>query len=458
MLAKVREFIAEHNLLSRGDLVIVAVSGGPDSVALLHVLERLSSEMGFSLHVAHLNHGLRAEAGEEEEFVARLAEQLGLNYSGSHADVRELARSRKMSLEEAGREARYAFFYRLQQELGATRVATAHHMGDQAETILMRLLRGTGLRGLRGIMPSRDIFIRPLLACTREEILAYLRDNRLEYRTDPSNYDPLYLRNRIRHLLLPQLSREYNPNIVAHLARLAEIAREENSLLDELTERAWNRVARVGPPGEIAFLLDEFKDQPKAVRRRLILYALAQLQEAPGWEMKDTEMVLALAQKEGSGKDLHLSRTLRVRKSYQELLFYQPQRKTVEPFCYFLQIPGKTYIREMGIELTCRIQEGRPDRRSPGQVVLDWHKLKKPLEVRSRRPGDRFRPLGLGGSKKLKDFFIDAKVPLEERDRIGLLASGDEIYWVIGYRLDEKAVVDSDTSKVLVLEVKPRRA
>ncbi|MGI6488215.1 MAG: tRNA lysidine(34) synthetase TilS [Syntrophomonadaceae bacterium] len=453
MLSRVKKFIVEHNLINRGELVIAAVSGGPDSVAMLHILNRLSPELGFSLYAAHLHHGLRAEADTEEEFVVQLTSAMDIPCSRTRVDVRQLARVRKLSVEEAGREARYTFFYQLQQELEAARVATGHHMGDQAETVLMRLLRGSGLKGLRGIMPRRGIFIRPLLECSREEIVSYLHDNHQEYCVDHSNYDPVYLRNRIRHQLLPQLQREYNPGIAHSLARMAAIIRDENQVLEDLTDQVWEEVART-ETSKITLSLNRFHALVPGLQRRIILRALSQIGGVSGWGMRDVETIRELSYKPGSSKEVQLARGIRVGKSYEELIFHRGQEKP-RPFSYLLQIPGKTYIKEMQAEIKCQVQEQwcLPSDADRGWACLDWDKLSRPLEVRSRRPGDRFYPLGLGGSKKLKDYFIDARVPASERDRVGLLACGEQIYWVIGHRLDARAAVEDGTRQVLVVEI-----
>ncbi|HHV76108.1 MAG TPA: tRNA lysidine(34) synthetase TilS [Syntrophothermus lipocalidus] len=455
MLRKVRQFIVQHNLISPGELVVVGVSGGPDSVALLHLLDLLGKEEGFSIHAAHLNHGLRPEADEEEEFVKELAKSLGLGCTIGRAKVREEARAGRRSVEEAGRQARYAFFIRVAEELKADKVATAHHMGDQAETVLMHLLRGSGLKGLGGISPRRGIFIRPFLAVSRADIMSYLQENRLDYCLDASNYDWDYLRNRIRHQLIPLLEKEYNPNIVTSLCQLATVARDEDMAMEEMAVKAFKETARP-EAGGLVLSLETMQVLPVAVQRRVILLALKQLGGEQGWEMKDVQSVLELARKAGSDKQICVGKNIWAKKSYGRIIVRVGREKT-HPFRYFLEVPGKTYIEEIKAELVCRLRKREDVWPSQDFVCLDWDKLKKPLEVRSRRPGDRFRPLGLGGTKKLQDFLVDSKVPVEERDRVGLLACEDEIYWVIGYRLDERAVIDSTTKQVLVVEIRKKQ-
>lgn len=452
MLEKVRRFIAENQLILPGELVVVGVSGGPDSVALLHLLACLAEQDGFSVHAAYFNHGLRPEAQEEEQFVQELARSLGVESTVGREDVGAKARLTGKSVEEAARDSRYAFYKAVVDKIKADKVATAHHMDDQAETVLMHLLRGSGLKGLGGMSPKRDNIIRPFLVVTRAEILSYLEANRLDYRVDASNYECQYLRNRIRLRLIPLLEKEYNPNIVKSLCQLASLAREENSLLEEITAGAWAQTAREEEEG-LVLTQNRLQALPLAIQRRVIFMALKILGGEQGWEMKDVQAVLDLASKQGSDKQVCLGKNIWAQKRYGEMVFRTGPRKSCS-FRYLLEIPGKTYIEELGAELVCRLEKPGEQRAGGNCVALDWVKLKKPLEVRSRRPGDRFRPLGLGGTKKLQDFLVDNKVPVEKRDRIGILASGDEIYWVIGFRLDERAAVSKETEQVLVVEIR----
>ncbi len=452
MLEKVRRFIAENQLILPGELVVVGVSGGPDSVALLHLLARLSEHSGFSLHAVYFNHGLRPEAWQEEEFVKEFARTLGIESTVGREDVGSKARLTGKSVEEAARNARYSFYREVVDRIKADKIATAHHMDDQAETVLMHLLRGSGLKGLAGMSPKRGIIIRPFLVATRKEILSYLEANQLSYRVDASNYDCRYLRNRIRLQLIPFLEKEFNPNIVNSLCQLASLVREEDNLLEDLAGKAWEDGVRE-EEGRIILALDRLEALPLAIRRRIIMTALKKLGGEQGWEMKDVEAILDLAAKHGSDKKVCLGKDIWAQKSYGQIIF-RIGRREIRPFRYLLRIPGKNYIEELGLELVCRLERVEDLKPGGNGAVFDWEKLKKPLEVRSRRPGDRFRPLGLGGTKKLQDFLVDKKVPVEKRDRIAILASGDEIYWVIGYRLDERAVVSEQTKQVLVVEIR----
>ena len=237
VLTKVLQYIREHKLITPGDLVVAGISGGPDSMALLYILLQLRDRLNFKLAAAHLNHGLRPEAADEEKFVCDYCQNMQIPFYSRRLDVQEIAARGKKSLEEAGRDCRYQYFAELAAELGATRIATAHHRDDNAETVLLNLIRGSGIKGLRGIRPVNGIIIRPLLCVDKNEIESYLSENSIKYCIDLSNYSTDYLRNRIRHNLLPLLEQDYNPRIVDGLNQLADIAAAENDAMETETAR-----------------------------------------------------------------------------------------------------------------------------------------------------------------------------------------------------------------------------
>jgi tRNA(Ile)-lysidine synthase len=451
---KVAAYIAQHNLISPGHTVVVAVSSGADSVALMHLLSRLGAEQGFSLVVAHVHHGLRAEADSEQRFVEELAAALGHPCYSSRVDVRGLAAQEGRTLEEAGREARYRYLQHLCRELGAQRIATAHHRQDQAETVLLHVLRGSGLRGLQGMLPRRGNLVRPLLDCTRAEIEDYLRAQGLRWCSDASNLDLRFLRNRVRHSLLPQLEREYNPALVEALAQLAELARADEQVLEEATAGVLEQALAEEDGGVLRLDLEVLRGAPLGLQRRAVLHCLTRLGGPQGWKMGDVEAALRLAAAPGSARQLHLPRGLRVEKDYTHLVFHRglpPPR----PYCHLLQVPGITRIPEAGLQVEARLQP--PGAEGEADVRLDWHRLKQPLLVRSRRPGDRMRPLGLGGSKKLQDLFVDARIPARERDRVPVLEDAGRVCWVAGMRPDERVAVGPETTEILALAVRPLR-
>ncbi|NLW43725.1 MAG: tRNA lysidine(34) synthetase TilS [Syntrophomonadaceae bacterium] len=446
-LKRVREYIADHRLIAAGDLVVAGVSGGPDSVALLHMLLQLQEALGFRVHAAHLHHGLRDEADRDQELVESVCREWGVPLSWRRVDVARMAGEKKMSVEEAGREVRYRFLEDVRREIGGHKIATAHHRGDQAETILLHLIQGTGATGLQGILPLRDRIIRPLLDLSKTEIMDYLEYHRLPYRIDSSNFDNNYLRNRIRLELLPFLEQRFNPGMVDVLCRLAAVMREENRYWDELVAEVMHEVVQEGEEGPLTVRADRLQPMPLALKRRLI-YRI--LQQAGGrrvsWD--DVERVIDLLSQPESGRRVPVSGGRWVRRSYEVLEFGIEESAPVD-FCYELPVPGRIEIKEIGLLVSARLLSEPPAAAADEVAVFDWEALKKPLFIRSRRPGDTFRPLGLGGSQKLKKYLIDKKIPRQQRERIAILAADDEIYWVIGHRQDERGKVGPGTRKIL---------
>ncbi len=439
---KVLRYIEENSLFAPGDTVVVAVSGGADSVALLDILASLG-ELRLNLVVAHLNHLLRgAEADADEEFVRRLAESYGLPVEVRRADVREKAAREGRSLEDAGRIARYAFLDALAASHEARVVALAHHADDQAETVLLRLLRGAGGSGLCAMTPmSAGRYVRPLLNVTRGEIEAYLRKRGIAWRTDSSNDDTDFLRNRIRHELIPLLS-TYNPAISERLAATAHALAADEEFLETATTTAFARHGRKGAEGvtlSVAGLLAE----PRAIRlrlfRRAILLVKGDLARISFRHLQELDRLLFSSRP-------HLALTLpdglHAAKSYGEISISTDEvQSPLQPDEICLDGPGR-YPLPGGWVLTVDLARPPADPRSaPATTVyFDLDQAPFPWRVRTFRPGDRFSPFGMDGHKKVKELFIDAKIPLSLRCRIPLLFCGDTLLWVGGMRRSSAAL------------------
>jgi len=451
MLNKVKNFIKEYRLISPGDLVILGVSGGPDSMALLHIMDRFKSEMGFRLSVAHLNHGLRDEAEADEKFVKEYCQNRDIPFYFQRVNIKKLASQGKKSLEEAGRDYRYKYFRELIHDIGADRIATAHHQDDIAETVLLHLLRGSGIKGLRGIMPVKGRLIRPLLCVSKREIKTYLENMNVDYCLDKSNYDSTYLRNRVRHKLIPYLQEDFNPRIVESLNQLADIAREENEAMEEKTRLLWEKVVIRAEEELIVLNKHILHDLHPAYQRRLILKALGDLKGESGWNMQDVQNIRTLAKKEGSSKRLHLKKGIFVNIAYGELVFScDPPGKV--SFNYKVPIPGRITVPEIGETFVFKVLNKNQFEPEADDINLDYDKLDKDIFLRSRQAGDIFRPPGLNGRKKIKDFFIDIKLPMTERDRVPLLASGNEVYVVFGLRISQLAAAGPKTERFLIIK------
>lgn len=463
LLGQVSLFVRKHRMIGEREKILVAVSGGPDSVALLHILWKLREELNIFLHVVHVNHLLRGEEARTDAlFVQEFAEKLNLPCTVENIDVRALQKETGLCLQEAAREARFAFFEREARRLKADKVALGHHADDQAETILLNLLRGAGVGGLAGIPPVRGLYIRPLLAIRRREIEEYCRVHALPFRLDPSNLKPVYTRNRIRIQLLPLLEQEYNPQLVRVLTRLGNICREENAYLETKAQAAYRQVAEQTNEGGLVFPKTLLLAQPLPLRRRILRLAW---QEVSGEtkELSYDHVERLLEMLENGAQAVVLPRGVRAVQTKNALRLSKADRPPdVPPYQYPLAVPGITCLPELDLEIQAEVfpVENIPPWNvlTPREAILDYGLATEPFWVRRRREGDVFAPLGLGGTVKLKKFLIDQKVPRAERDRLPLVVSGGEIVWVAGIRMAERWKVTDRTKICLYLQIKERNS
>ncbi|MDQ0285368.1 tRNA(Ile)-lysidine synthase [Desulfofundulus luciae] len=456
----VRLFIDKFRMISPGDKVLVGVSGGPDSVALLHLLWRMKGELHISLAVAHLNHMFRGEeARADARLVEELAKGLGLPVHVEEFDVPAYRERTGLSAQDAARRVRYRFFEEVARRIGASRVALGHHADDQAETIIFNFLRGTGPAGLKGIPPVRGKYIRPLLDVRRCEIERYCREHSLPVREDASNKKTIYTRNRIRLELIPRLEAEYNPRLVDALVHLGHICREENDYLEEQAALLYGRALKTQKEHSLLFTVPEMLSSPLALVRRVLRRAWRHLTGTEGdLSYLQVESLLALLHNPAGGKVVELPRGVRASRQGLVLrLWMGDDGPGVPYYCYPLVVPGITYIPEINSSIQARlisISEA-PDPRalSAREALLDYDAISGPLAVRRRRDGDRFHPLGMAAGMKLKKFLIEQEVPREERDYLPLVVAGDEIIWVGGVRPGEPWKVTPETKTCLYLQI-----
>ena len=465
---RVLRFIKEEHLISSRQKLVVAVSGGPDSVCLLHILVKLRKELDIKLHVAHLNHQLRGAASEADaRYVAGLAHRLNLPATVESRDVKSYQTQHHTSLEEAAREVRYTFLAQVAESVGAKRVAVGHTVDDHVETILMHLIRGSGTRGLRGLQPLSQwqpsgaslTVIRPLLELSREETTAYCHHHHLTPRLDASNLSPLPLRNRIRQELLPLLL-SYNPQVAEALLRTACIASDDLAFIDKEVARLWGEVAQ--KQGNTVILTKKsFVALPSALKRHLLRTSIEELLgNLKDIEARHIEEMLDALDKP-AGKKISLPDGLTFTIGYDRYLL-GADSAALSPFPTLkaevkLNIPGKMSIP--GWDIEAAIADPSEVKSECAETngftaCFDFEKVGNKLTMRRRQPGDRFQPLGMSQPKKLNEFMIDTKIPQAWRQRIPVVVSPEQILWVVGWRIDERAKISPNTKRVLRLKFK----
>lgn len=440
LLEKTMNTIKEFALIPAGSRVLVGVSGGADSVALLSALHALKDELGFSLCAAHLNHGIRGEeAQRDQSYTKELCEKLGVELYTETLDIPALAKEEGKTLEQAARDARYAFFGRACEHFSASLVAVAHHMDDQAESILLHLLRGSGLSGLRGMQPKRGNIIRPFFGVRRSDIEAYLRDNGISWCTDSTNLQKDASRNKIRLDLIPYIEQNLNSNIIPRLCSTGELIARDEEYMNEAAEKALEEAKTLS--GYNRFALSAL---PISLSTRAIRIALKKAGAAVDIDRVHVERVLSmLTSPTGTHADLP---RICVWISNDSLCMGQKQQ--AEFFSVPFEKQGKTLVPS-GF-FVAQVVEGDIIKGN-SVAYMDMDTLPDGLVIRPRKDGDRFRPFGSAGSKKLKDFFIDRKVPRDERS-VPCLFFENEALFIPGFGISDKVKVTKDTRRILRVE------
>jgi tRNA(Ile)-lysidine synthase len=462
LFQKVKKTIEKYFMLSGRERVLIALSGGPDSVCLLYILKNLNEGIRLDLHALYVNHGLRPEeAVREIEFCKNLCAMLNLPFLTKCIDVKFYAKEKKLNIQEAARELRYRVFEETARELDAQKIALGHTADDQAETLLMRLLRGTGPAGLSGIPPVRGKFIRPLIEAQRKEIEQYLGEERVDFIVDSSNLKRDYLRNEIRLSLMPRI-KEINPNIIDTLSRTASIFREEERYFEILVAKALMKLMSRKTNSRIELFLSPLAAMEKIILRRTLRKAIGETTGLRGINFIHIEDIIELVRRGKAGDRLYLPHGIRAIKDYSTLILTSDPPVKLDT--YTMEVPGEMVLKEAGSLIRATIQESQEleekdltstlESRLSTTAVFDADRLIFPLAVRPRKEGDFFYPLGFGKKKKIQDFFVDEKVPRDERDAVPLVVSGEDIIWVVGYRGDERFKVTDETKRVLRLEVK----
>lgn len=464
MIKKVKLFIDQYHLLTSNDIVVAACSGGADSLALVHILCELRSSYAIRVVVAHVDHMIRGqEAAADSDFVAEFCRQRGLLCYRTKMDVPAFVQASGRSTEEAARMLRYRYLRQVAAEAGGAKIATGHHLDDQAETVLLHLLRGAGADGLKGMQPYSEEVIRPLLGVTREEIEDYCRRQELSPRLDSTNLQTDYLRNSVRLELLPYLEKRYNPAVKASLCRTAAIIGDEHAYIRLTAQEVWQRVVKQGEsPDSLLLAKPAFAKQHVALQRELFRMVVEKKQgHLRGITFYHVEKMIEMILYGRVGSESRLPGGLLVRKTYAGLeIGAKPCKQASSVWDdvpeFLLEVPGVTTVAALGCSVHARFLKAAITEKDLESVILDADQIIPPLIVRTRLPGDRFTPAGMNGSKKIKDFFIDAKVARSMRSRIPIVCDAEGILWVCGFRQAERGRVTEHTQKFLQLTVERR--
>ncbi|WP_455790527.1 tRNA lysidine(34) synthetase TilS [Clostridium butyricum] len=455
MYKKVMSYIKDNNLIKSGDKVLVALSGGPDSVCLLNILYNLKAELNIEVGAAHLNHLLRdKDAFEDEEYVKTLCKSLDIPCFVKRVDINKYSKDKKMSSEMAGREARYNFFDDIVKDEGYTKIATAHNANDQAETILFRLMRGSGIEGLCGIKVRRDKIIRPILCLSRKEVEEYIEINNLKPRIDKTNFEKIYNRNKIRLDMIPYIKENFNEDIIQTLNRMSVLLQKDNEFIENSARSFYEK--HCIEQSDYFIIKKELFDKKEAVVTRVIRYALTNFSKTHyDFEMKHIYEICNLA-KNNSGKAIDLPNKIYAENIYGDI--YIKERINInnidvkqEIVVNKNEINGKKiFFDNENIEFSLLKNDSNLDLNQNNLIkYFDFDKINDSISLRKRKNGDKIIPLGMKGSKKIKDLFIDMKVPKEERDCIPLLCFDENISWIVGIRVSEEYKITNKTKNIL---------
>ena len=456
-MEKVDYYIEKHNMINANEKIIVGVSGGADSLCLLFVLQEYRKKIPFTLLAVHVEHGIRGEESlADAAYVEQICRENGIWFTCISCDVPHLADEQKISLEEAARLARYQAFEKVRREQQADKIAVAHYQNDQAETVLFRLARGTGIDGAGGIRPVNGCIIRPLLASSRKEIEAYLQEKNICWREDASNADTEYTRNCLRHHVLPVLEREVNEKTVAHLASLAEEMQQAQAYMERQVQKQAEQYMGQSALGQWSLDIRALEQAEPIIQS----YLLREILRRAGCSMRDVsrvhiEAVRALA-KGQSGRMTVLPGGFQVRREFGKLIFVigdekmkrSGNRKTDEP----ITVPGERETSQGRFLFRVFPYENQIISQKRYTKWLDYDKINTDILLRTRRTGDFLTVNAQGGTKKLKRYFIEEKIPAKERENILLLAAGSEILWVVGYRINEAYKVTPQTKWILEIQ------
>jgi tRNA(Ile)-lysidine synthase len=456
LLEKFTKFIEQHQLIKKDDYVLAAVSGGIDSVVLLQLLVRLSDLLHLKLQIVHLNHGLRGkQADRDQQFVEQLAKDYNIAIITRKVSVPKFIAKKNLSEEQGARVLRYRFFEQTLKKTGADCMALGHQADDQVETVIDHFLRGSGVKGLTGMPARRDKFVRPLLFATRQEIETYAKLHSLHYVIDTTNAMPKYRRNRIRHELIPYLKQHFNPAIEKIVLRSASIMNEVEMYLNDQARLALEKCLLNIKKNKIILDIDAFLNYFILIQKYMLFQLLDRLQlDRSILTTQKLDRILKLIREQKSGTKTQLNSEWEAWIDHNQLVFL---KATIEDFEIEVRINKIYPLSNCELKFGTRLLEKD---QIPGQFsndreveYIDYDKIQGRLKIRSFRAGDRFRPLNLKGQKKLSDYFIDQKIPRHKRKEIPLLVCDSGIVWIMGYQIDDRFKITSQTRQILRLQL-----
>ena len=452
------KFIQQEKLIKKGDGIVVGLSGGPDSVCLLYLLISIREKIGINIAAAHLNHMLRGKAADEdEEFAKRLCEKLNIEFFSKKVDINKYSKEHSLSSEAAGRKVRYEFFNDVMKKLNYNKIATAHNANDQAETVLMRMMRGAGLEGLCGIPVNRENkYIRPILFLKREEIENYCKEKGVKPRIDATNLERIYSRNKVRLDILPYMKENFNQDVIEAINRMSILLQEDNKFIDKEVNKIFNDKCKIFNKSvtinKEVFLLEEAVI--KRVIRKSIEYVSGNKYDVELKHIEDVEKI----QKHGTGKRINLPNNLIAINVYGDIKIKYEQEvnsnNNVRIITKSELMDNVIVFNDFRMEFKV-IDNNENINYNKNSFIkyFNFDKINKGITIRYRKNGDRIIPIGLNGSKKVKDIFIDMKIPKEDRDSIPILEFDNNISWIVGIKQSNLYKVTKDTKKVLKISI-----
>lgn len=447
---KVKRYIIENQLISPGDTIVVGVSGGADSMMLLHFLNAYKDYFQIHLKVAHIHHGIREEANEDRDYVIQVAKDMDLPCYVHHCNIKTLAKEKKQSEEEIGREERYSFFISLTNQ--NDKIATAHNTNDQAETLIMRFLRGTDIKGLGGIGAKRDNIIRPILCLSRQEIEAYCEEKGIKYKNDHTNYETVYTRNKIRLECIPYIQQNINPNIVTTLFEHSQTYKEQEIFLEDYTNNIFNKIVKV-TTHQIEILIEPLLKEKTYIQKRVLYKCVSTFMgHSKDITLKHIEQLVDLLSMQ-NGKKVYLPYEVIVYKNYEVLLISHPIKVGISNYEYTLQL-GINKIEALDFTIQLQFVDRKTFEQSQQNMYtkyIDYDKIKDNLCLRTRQLDDYI--VLKNGSKKLKKFYIDEKIPQHQRDLYPIISDGKEVIWVLDSRLNINYFVTNQTDNILEIKM-----